>query len=147
MSNKVLLRFASEGISNFDKFTFNTETVSHAEIVEFLQRKKKIGSGGKTDQVTLFNIDKNMAEIKKDEIYIEAGTRILIDRRPAEQTLKQQTINVGGTMSDLIEITYNPKQIHADRQKRQLLAKRNAENDEELDFVEPSLSEDDNNQD
>ena len=84
MSNKVLLRFASEGIQNFDKFTFNTETVSYAEIVEFLGRKKKIGSGGKTDQLTLYNIDKNMAEIKKEEIYIEAGTRILIDRRPAE---------------------------------------------------------------
>ena len=89
ISNKVLLRFASEGTSNFDKFTFNTETVSHAEILEFLQRKKKIGSGGKTDQISLFNIDKNLIEIKRDEIHIEAGTRILIDRRPAEQTLKQ----------------------------------------------------------
>jgi hypothetical protein len=50
---------------------------------------------------------------------LEAGTRLLVDRKPAEQTLKQQTQNVGGIMSDLIEITYNPKQIHADRQKRQ----------------------------
>ena len=49
-------------------------------------------------------------------------------------------------MSDLIEITYNPKQIHADRQKRQQQAKRNALNNEELDFVEPSLSEEDTNQ-
>ena len=57
-------------------------------------------------------------EIRKDEM-LEAGTRLLVDRKPAEQTLKQQTQNVGGIMSDLIEITYNPKQIHADRQKRQ----------------------------
>lgn len=83
MSNKVLLRFASEGAQNFDKFTFNNETVTYSEILDFLQRKKKIGSGGKTDQVSLFNIDKNLAEIKKED-NIETGTRILVDRRPAE---------------------------------------------------------------
>ena len=57
----------------------------------------------------MFNIDKNLEEIRKEENSIEAGTRILVDRKPAEQTLKQQTLNVGGTMGDLIEITYNPK--------------------------------------
>ena len=50
----------------------------------------------------MFNIDKNLEEIRKEENSIEAGTRILVDRKPAEQTLKQQTLNVGGTMGDLI---------------------------------------------
>lgn len=60
MSNKILIRFASEANSIFDKFTFSSDTVTYNEVIDFLQRKKKIGSGGKTDQVSLFNIDKDL---------------------------------------------------------------------------------------
>jgi len=49
MSNKILIRFASEANSIFDKFTFSSDTVTYNEVIDFLQRKKKIGSGGKTD--------------------------------------------------------------------------------------------------
>jgi hypothetical protein len=59
MSNKILLRFASESQASFDKFTFNSESVTYQEIMDFLAKKKKIGSAGKTDQVTLINIDEN----------------------------------------------------------------------------------------
>jgi hypothetical protein len=49
MSNKILIRFASESQATFDKFTFSSETVTYQEIMDFLSKKKKIGSAGKTD--------------------------------------------------------------------------------------------------
>lgn len=50
-------------------------------------------------------------------------------------------------MSDIIEITYNPKQIYAERYKRQLSMKRNLVilNPEEADYVEPSSSDEEEN--
>ena len=85
MSNKILIRFASE--SQFDKFTFNSESVTGQEILEFLAKKKKIGSANKTDLVTLFNIDKN-EEASKDDKDIPAGSRLIVTRKPPENSLK-----------------------------------------------------------
>jgi hypothetical protein len=110
MSNKILLRFLSESAASFDQFKFNSNSVTYKEILDFLERKKKIGSAGKTDQVALFNIDENRFADEKD-INIYAGARFLVERRPPEAALKQQTQNVGGQTSDVIELTYNPKQI------------------------------------
>ena len=49
MSNKILLRFLSESAASFDQFKFNSNSVTYKEILDFLERKKKIGSAGKTD--------------------------------------------------------------------------------------------------
>jgi hypothetical protein len=113
MSNKILLRFASEAHFTFDKFTFSSDSVTYQEILDFLAKKKKIGSAGKTDQVTLFNIDENR-DAQPDDI-INAGTRLLVTRKPPENAIKQQTQNVSGIIADVIELTYNPKQIQAER--------------------------------
>jgi hypothetical protein len=93
MSNKILIRFASE--ATFDKFTFNSESVTGQEILDFLSRRKKIGSANKTDAITLFNIDENR-EAGKDDKDIQAGTRLIVTRKPPENTMKQQTQNVSG---------------------------------------------------
>ena len=61
MSNKIQLRFVSEAEKSFDKFTFSSDSVTYQEVLNFLERRKKIGSAGagKTDEVFLFNIDEN----------------------------------------------------------------------------------------
>lgn len=87
MSNKILLRFASESTNAFDKFNFDSENVTYKEILEFLGKRKKIGSAGKTDQVTIYNLDRNNIEIT--EGIVDAGTRILVERRPPEHAIKQ----------------------------------------------------------
>lgn len=86
MSNKILLRFASESQATFDKFTFSSDSVTYQEILDFLAKRKKIGSAGKTDQVSLFNIDENKDAVTDDIIY--AGTRFLVTRRPPENAIK-----------------------------------------------------------
>jgi hypothetical protein len=65
--------------------------------------------------VTLFNIDKNRYADERDIIY--AGDRFLVDRRPPESALKQQTQNVNGQQTDVIELTYNPKQVQIQRRQ------------------------------
>ena len=59
MANKIQLRFASESQNSFDKFTFSSESVTYQEVLDFLEKRKKIGSAGKKDEVVLFNIDEN----------------------------------------------------------------------------------------
>lgn len=86
MSNKILIRFASE--ANFDKFFFNSESVTGQEVLDFLTKKKKIGSANKTDLVTLFNIDENK-EACRDDKDIISGTRLIVTRKPPENTIKQ----------------------------------------------------------
>ena len=49
MSNKILLRFASESTNAFDKFNFDSENVTYKEILEFLGKRKKIGSAGNSE--------------------------------------------------------------------------------------------------
>lgn len=58
MSNKILLRFASEATNTFTRFFFSSDSVTYNEIIDFLAKKKKIDadSNKKTDQVTLFNL-------------------------------------------------------------------------------------------
>ncbi len=115
MSNKILLRFASEAA--FDKFVFSSESVTGQEILDFLAKKKKIGSAGKTDHVTLFNIDENK-EASKDDKDIQAGSRLVVTRRPPENSIKQQTQNVSGVLTDIMEVSYNPDRARKHRIER-----------------------------
>jgi hypothetical protein len=117
MSNKILLRFASE--ATFDKFVFSSESVTGQEILDFLARKKKIGSVGKTDHVSLFNIDENK-EVSHDDKDIQAGSRLIVTRRPPENSIKQQTQNVSGVLTDIMEVSYNPDKVRKHRIERQL---------------------------
>ena len=61
----------------------------------------------------------------------------MVERRPPEAALKQQTQNVGGQTSDVIELTYNPKQIYIQRRQQQ---RRDEALMQELDYVEPTVS-------
>jgi len=54
-SNRIQIKFASE--SHFEKFSFNSETITFQEVIEYLAKKKKIDVSKKTDQITLLNID------------------------------------------------------------------------------------------
>ena len=56
-SNNIKIKFASE--SHFEKFPFNSETITYQEILLYLERKKKIDVQKKADQITLLNIDQN----------------------------------------------------------------------------------------
>jgi hypothetical protein len=86
MSNKIQLRFASECSNTFDKFTFNSESVTYQEILEFLAKKKKIDSTKKTDQIALYNIDKSFSEVTSG--IVDAGTRLMVIRKPPDSALK-----------------------------------------------------------
>ena len=48
-SNRIQIKFHSE--SHFEKFSFNSETITYAEVIEYLARKKKIDVQKKTDQI------------------------------------------------------------------------------------------------
>ena len=77
--------------------TFNSETITYQEVIEYLARKKKIDDKKKTDQITLQNIDQGFAEVQPGGI-IYAGSRLIAFRKP-EQPAK----------TDTIELTYTPK--------------------------------------
>ena len=94
-SNRIQIKFASE--SHFEKFSFNSETITFQEVIEYLSKKKKIDVQKKTDQITLQNIDQGYQEISSGIIY--AGSRLIAIRKP-EQPAK----------TDTIELTYIPKQ-------------------------------------
>lgn len=49
MSNKIFIRFKSENSHSYDKLYFSSDSVTYAEIIEFVSRKKKIESSKKTD--------------------------------------------------------------------------------------------------
>ena len=95
-----------------------------------MSRRKKIGSQGKTDEVMLFNIDENREQGQQENI--PAGTRFLVTRRPPEAAIKQQTANVGGSTQEIVELTYNPKQVQMARQSQKQPLLEN-----EPDYVEP----------
>ena len=48
MSNKIFIRFKSENSHSYDKLYFSSDSVTYAEIIEFLSRKKKIESSKKS---------------------------------------------------------------------------------------------------
>ena len=96
-SNNIKIRFWSE--SHFEKFPFNSETITYNEILLYLERKKKIDIQKKTDNIQLLNCDQNNEEILPEQKIIHAGSRIIVRRKP-EQPAKTETL----------ELTYNPKQ-------------------------------------
>jgi hypothetical protein len=108
-SNRIQIKFASE--SHYEKFTFNSETISYQEIIDYLVRKKKLGdyASKKTDNITLLNVDKNV-EISSG--IVDAGTRLIVIRKPEGSTITFQSLigSAGGCKPDSIELTYNPKQ-------------------------------------
>ena len=89
MINKIQLRFASESATSFDKFNFPSESVTYEEILQFLARRKKLDSTRKTDSITLYNIDKSPFEEIKGGATIDAGTRLMVVRKPPESLIKQ----------------------------------------------------------
>lgn len=60
-SNRIQIKFSSE--SHFEKFSFNSETITYQEVIEYLVRKKKIDLQKKTDSITLIDVDNDNAEI------------------------------------------------------------------------------------
>jgi predicted protein tyrosine phosphatase len=54
--NNIKIKFASE--QHFEKFPFNSETITYKEVILYLERKKKIDNQ-KKDTVVLLNIDEN----------------------------------------------------------------------------------------
>ena len=55
-NNRIQIKFQSE--SHFEKFSFNSETVTYNEVIDYLTRKKKVDLKGKnTDQIKLINLD------------------------------------------------------------------------------------------
>jgi hypothetical protein len=57
-SNRIQIKFASE--SHYEKFTFNSETISYQEIIDYLVRKKKLGDNAskKTDNIKFLTLKK-----------------------------------------------------------------------------------------
>ena len=108
-SNRIQIKFSSE--SHYEKFTFNSETITYQEIIDYLVRKKKLGdfASKKTDSITLLNVDKNL-EISSG--IVDAGARLIVIRKPEGATITPGCLigSAGGTKSDSIELTYNPKQ-------------------------------------
>ena len=109
-SNRIQIKFASE--THYEKFTFNSETITYQEIVDYLVRKKKLGdyASRKTDNLTILNVDKNMQEVNSG--IVDAGTRLIVIRKPEGSTFGIGSLigSSGGCKSDSIELTYNPKQ-------------------------------------
>lgn len=95
-SNRIQIKFSSE--SHFEKFSFNSETITYQEVIEYLVRKKKIDLQKKTDSITLIDVDNDNAEIQSGSI--DAGHRLIAIRKPDHQQSKTETI----------ELTYIPKQ-------------------------------------
>ena len=108
-----MLRFLSESSHTFDKFYFNSEHVTYNEIIEFLAKKKKIDSSKKTDHITLYYSDKPNQEISGG--IIEHGSQIIVVRKPPESAVKQLHRNDDVSTADVIELTYNPKQLRLDK--------------------------------
>lgn len=110
-SNRIQIKFSSE--SHYEKFTFNSETITFQEIIDYLVRKKKLGdyASKKTDNITLLNVDKNFQEITSAGI-VDAGSRLIVIRKPEGSAVGLGSLIGGpsGCKSDSIELTYNPKQ-------------------------------------
>ena len=74
----IQIRFKSE--AHFEKFPFNSETITYQEVLAHLERKKKIDIQRKQDQITLYNIDQNNAVVTAE--IIDAGSRLIVERKP-----------------------------------------------------------------
>jgi hypothetical protein len=86
ISNKVSYRFASEAY--FEKFFFHSETITVKEIIEYLTQKKKLDQDKKTDRIALYNYDGDMkTEVNQNGI-VDAGTRLIVVRKPDFQMNK-----------------------------------------------------------
>ena len=77
-SNRIQIKFKSE--SHFEKFSFNSETITFQEVIEYLSKKKKIDKEKKTDQISLYNYDQDNEEITGGIIY--ANSRLIAVRKP-----------------------------------------------------------------
>ena len=64
-----------------------------------MERKKKIDIQKKADQITLYNIDQNNTVVTAEQKIIDAGSRLIVERKPVAQAKKDETI----------ELTYNPR--------------------------------------
>lgn len=106
-SNRIQIKFASE--LHYEKFTFNSETITYQEIVDYLVRKKKLGdyASRKMDNLTILNVDKNLQEVNSG--IVDAGTRLIVIRKPEGSTFGVVG-SAGGRKSDSLELVYNPKQ-------------------------------------
>ena len=101
-SNNIKIKFASE--QHFEKFPFNSETITYQEVILYLERKKKIDIQKKADLVILHNIDENNEVVTAEQKIIHAGSRLVVVRKPE---LPAKT--------DTMELTYIPK--HTERSK------------------------------
>ena len=112
-------------------------------MIEYLNKKKKIDMQKKTDQITLFNIDEDNAQV--DGGFIRAGCRLIAKRTPDCQDKTQA-----------IELTYIPKQTvdrnrssAKQRWEQRKQADRNGTNaqqpmsDAKEDIIEEDVDEDD----
>jgi len=90
--HKVSIRFSSE--AHFEKFPFNSETITVKEIIDHLGRVKKLDSDKKTDRIAIYR-EGDMT--KEEKGTVEAGTRLIVKRSPEPFTNKQAHVNQTAT--------------------------------------------------
>ena len=133
--HKVSIRFSSE--AHFEKFPFNSETITVKEIIDHLGKVKKLDSDKKTDKIVLYKEGDMTKEVTGN---VEAGTRLIVKRSPEPFTNKQANVNVTGPQNTSttvvlnnnngqgdqpIEVAYTPKQANdsaLEREKRRKMA-------------------------
>jgi len=81
--SKVSIRFSSE--AHFEKFSFDSESITVKEIIDHLGKIKKLESDKKTDRIALYKEGEMSKEVSDP---VEAGTRLIVKRSPELSTNK-----------------------------------------------------------